>query len=136
MLVFSAMNELKSRTVNLHNLPEIRIEDLLGRDEININLKKIAGELKGKVTLVTGAAGSIGSELCRQLCKLGLKQLILFDSAETPMHTLRLELEDRYPEVVFTRLWEMSGCWLEWKVFLNDSILSMFFMRQPINMFP
>lgn len=102
MLVFSAMNELKSRTVNLHNLPEIRIEDLLGRDEININLKKIAGELKGKVTLVTGAAGSIGSELCRQLCKLGLKQLILFDSAETPMHTLRLELEDRYPEVVFT----------------------------------
>ena len=42
MLVFSAMNELKSRTVNLHNLPEIRIEDLLGRDEININLKKIA----------------------------------------------------------------------------------------------
>ena len=101
MLVFSAMNELKSRTVNLHNLPEIRIEDLLGRDEININLKKIAGELKGKVTLVTGAAGSIGSELCRQLCKLGLKQLILFDSAETPMHTLRLELEDRYPEVVF-----------------------------------
>lgn len=102
MLVFSAMNELKSRTVNLHNLPEIRIEDLLGRNEININLKKIAGELKGKVTLVTGAAGSIGSELCRQLCKLGLKQLILFDSAETPMHTLRLELEDRYPEVVFT----------------------------------
>ena len=102
MLVFSAMNELKSRTVNLHNLPEIRIEDLLGRDEININLKKIAGELKGKVTLVTGAAGSIGSELCRQLCKLGLKQLILFDSAETPMHTLRLESEDRYPEVVFT----------------------------------
>lgn len=102
MLVFSAMNELKSRTVNLHNLPEIRIEDLLGRDEININLKKIGGELKGKVTLVTGAAGSIGSELCRQLCKLGLKQLILFDSAETPMHTLRLELEDRYPEVVFT----------------------------------
>lgn len=102
MLVFSAMNELKSRTVNLHNLPEIRIEDLLGRDEININLKKIAGELKGKVTLVTGAAGSIGSELCRQLCQLGLKQLILFDSAETPMHTLRLELEDRYPEVVFT----------------------------------
>lgn len=102
MLVFSAMNELKSRTVNLHNLPEIRIEDLLGRDEININLKKIAGELKGKVTLVTGAAGSIGSELCRQLCKLGLKQLVLFDSAETPMHTLRLELEDRYPEVVFT----------------------------------
>lgn len=102
MLVFSAMNELKSRTVNLHNLPEIRIEDLLGRDEININLKKIAGELKGKVTLVTGAAGSIGSELCRQLCQLGLKQLILFDSAKTPMHTLRLELEDRYPEVVFT----------------------------------
>ena len=102
MLVFSAMNELKSRTVNLHNLPEIRIEDLLGRDEININLKKIAGELKGKVTLVTGAAGSIGSELCRQLCTFNLKQLILFDSAETPMHNIRLELEEKFPQVEFT----------------------------------
>ena len=102
MLMLPTVDELKGGVVNLRNLPEVRIEDLLGRDEININLKEIADELKGKVVMVTGAAGSIGSELCRQLCTLGLKQLILFDSAETPMHTIRLELEDRFPDVVFT----------------------------------
>lgn len=102
MLMLPTVDELKGGTVNLRNLPEVRIEDLLGRDEININLKEIADELRGKVVMVTGAAGSIGSELCRQLCTFGLKQLILFDSAETPMHTIRLELEDRFPDVVFT----------------------------------
>jgi len=51
--------------------------------------------------MVTGAAGSIGSEICRQLCHFDLKKLILFDSAETPMHNIRLELEDRFPEVNF-----------------------------------
>ena len=102
MLMLPTVDELKGGTVNLRNLPEVRIEDLLGRDEININLKEIADELGGKVVMVTGAAGSVGSELCRQLCTFGLKQLILFDSAETPMHTIRLELADRFPDVVFT----------------------------------
>ena len=83
-------------------LPEVRIEDLLGREEIRINMEEIAGSLKGKVVLVTGAAGSIGSELCRQLCHFGLKQLVLFDSAETPMHNIRLELEEKFPDVEFT----------------------------------
>ncbi len=102
MLMLPTVDELKGGVVNLRNLPEVRIEDLLGRDEININLKEIADELGDKVVMVTGAAGSIGSELCRQLCTFGLKQLILFDSAETPMHTIRLELADRFPDVVFT----------------------------------
>lgn len=56
---------------------------------------------KGKNVLVTGTAGSIGSELCRQLATFGVKQLILFDNAETPMHNLRLELEGRFPELDF-----------------------------------
>lgn len=99
MLVLPAIDEVKGKTINLRNLPEVRIEDLLGRDEIHTNMDVIANSLKTKVVLVTGAAGSIGSELCRQLCGFGLKQLILFDSAETPMHNIRLELEEKYPEV-------------------------------------
>ena len=87
------IDELREGTKTLRNLPDIRIEDLLGRDEIHINTGEIANFLKGKVVMVTGAAGSIGSELCRQLCHFGLKQLVLFDSAETPMHNIRLELE-------------------------------------------
>lgn len=83
----------------LRRLPEVRIEDLLGRPEIKIDMQNIINELQGKVVLVTGAAGSIGSELCRQLCTFGLKRLVLFDIAETPMHNIRLEIEDNFPDV-------------------------------------
>lgn len=81
---------------------EIRIEDLLGREEIRINTKEIAGYFTGKGVMVTGAAGSIGSELCRQLATFGVEHLILFDNAETPMHELRLELERNFPGLTFT----------------------------------
>lgn len=79
----------------------IKIEDLLGRAEININLQQVAAEFQGKVVLVTGAAGSIGSELCRQLVQLGIKKLVMFDSAETPLHNVRLEFEKNYPTIDF-----------------------------------
>lgn len=102
LLILPSVDELKKGRVNFHNLPEVHIEDLLGREEICINMAEIAASLKGKVVLVTGAAGSIGSELCRQLCTFNLKQLILFDSAETPMHNIRLELEEKFPQVEFT----------------------------------
>lgn len=101
MLVLPSIDKLQTGKSQFHFLPEVRIEDLLGRDEIRINMKEIADSLKGKVVLVTGAAGSIGSELCRQLCTFGLKKLILFDSAETPMHNIRLELEEKFPDVRF-----------------------------------
>ena len=79
----------------------IKIEDLLGRAEININLRQVAAEFRGKVVLVTGAAGSIGSELCRQLVGLGIRKLVMFDSAETPLHNVRLEFEKNYPDIDF-----------------------------------
>lgn len=81
---------------------EIRIEDLLGREEIRVNTREIAAYFAGKVVMVTGAAGSIGSELCRQLATFGVKHLVLFDNAETPMHELRLELERNFPGLTFT----------------------------------
>lgn len=101
MLVLPPLDVLGKEKNRLKALPEIRIEDLLGRDEIKINLDEIRESLKGKVVMVTGAAGSIGSELCRQLYTFGLKELILFDSAETPMHNIRLELEEKFPQVHF-----------------------------------
>ena len=102
MLLLPSVDELRGGKIQLHSLPEVHVEDLLGREEIRINMTEIANSLKGKVVLVTGAAGSIGSELCRQLCHFGLKQLVLFDSAETPMHNIRLELEEKFPDVEFT----------------------------------
>ena len=80
---------------------DIKIEDLLGREEIKISLGEIMDNFRDKTVLVTGAAGSIGSELCRQLATFGIRQLILFDNAETPMHEIRLEMEDRFPDLKF-----------------------------------
>ena len=99
MLLLPAPDELQGGKVKQRNLAEVRIEDLLGREEIKINMNNIVSSLKGKSVLVTGAAGSIGSELCRQLCAFEVKDLVLFDSAETPMHNIRLELEERFPKV-------------------------------------
>ncbi|MDR1115557.1 MAG: SDR family NAD(P)-dependent oxidoreductase, partial [Tannerella sp.] len=99
MLILPSIDELKEGRINYKNLPEVRIEDLLNREEIQINLTEIISHLKNKTILVTGAAGSIGSELCRQLCRLGVTQLILIDNAETPLHNIRLELEEKFPDV-------------------------------------
>lgn len=101
MLMLPSVDELKDGKVNYRNIPELRIEDLLGRDEIQINMDEVTSQFAGKIVLVTGAAGSIGSELCRQLAQMNVKQLLLFDSAETPLHNLRLELEKRYPDLHF-----------------------------------
>lgn len=81
---------------------EIKIEDLLGRDEIEINMQEVTENFAGKIIMVTGDAGSIGSELCRQLATFAIKHLVLFDNAETPMHEIRLELERTFPNLNFT----------------------------------
>ena len=80
----------------------IDIEDLLMREEIKISMDEVIANFKGKVVMVTGAAGSIGSELCRQLATFGVKELVLYDNSETPMHNIRLELEEKYPDLKFT----------------------------------
>lgn len=104
MLLLPPADEVTVGKQTHRHLPEVRIEDLLGRDEIRINMKEISEKLQGKVVMVTGAAGSIGSELCRQLCTFGVKKLVLFDMAETPMHNIRLELEDKFPQMDFVPL--------------------------------
>ena len=80
----------------------IQLEDLLGRDEIKINLEQIAAQTNGKTILVTGGAGSIGSELIRQMAHFKPGHIVIFDSAETPLHNLRLELECKFPDLKFT----------------------------------
>lgn len=79
-------------------IEEIQIEDILGREAIFLNMKPIAEALHDKTILVTGATGSIGSEIVRQLARLKAHKIVLYDIAETPMHELRLELQRNYPE--------------------------------------
>lgn len=101
VLLSPTIDEIKDGHVSHDKVREIKIEDLLGRKEIKISEEEIATNFKGKTVLVTGAAGSIGSELCRQLAAFGVGKLLLFDNAETPMHNLRLELEETFPDLVF-----------------------------------
>ena len=82
---------------NTHGqIRQVQIEDLLGRDPIKINMQKIASHLEGRRVLITGAAGSIGSEIMRQVALFNPYQLILVDQAETPLHDIRLELKSRW----------------------------------------
>lgn len=80
-------------------LKEVSIEDLLPRDKISIDLKSVADTLHGKCILVTGSAGSIGSEIVKQLCQFNPRELVLIDSAETPQHDIRLMMAKRYPHI-------------------------------------
>lgn len=101
-LIAPSIDEIdNAHEIDQKQIREIRVEDLLLRKEIKINLEEVKREFSGKVIMVTGAAGSIGSELVRQLAGFGVKRLILFDNAETPMHNIRLELEEKYTELDF-----------------------------------
>ena len=99
-LIIPNIDDMTGRVLH-NNVRNVKIEDLLGREEITISMDAIKKNFKDKVVMVTGAAGSIGSELCRQLAGFGVKKLILFDNAETPMHNIRLELEERFPNLTF-----------------------------------
>lgn len=80
-------------------LKEVSIEDLLPRDEISIDMESVGSMLHGKHILITGSAGSIGSEMVRQIAKYSPAELILIDSAETPQHDIRLMMAKQFPEI-------------------------------------
>ena len=101
ILVTPVIDEVVDGQVKKKGIREVKIEDLLGRDEIKINMDEIGKFIKGKVVMVTGAAGSIGSEIVRQVARFGAEKIILFDNAETPMHNIRLELDDKFKWVKY-----------------------------------
>lgn len=80
-------------------LKEVSIEDLLPRDEISIDMESVGSMLHGKRILITGSAGSIGSEIVRQIAKYSPAELILIDSAETPQHDIRLMMAKQFPDI-------------------------------------
>ena len=81
------------------NLREVDIEDLLPREKIEVDMDAIAAQLRGQVILITGAAGSIGSEMVRQVALFRPASMILIDQAETPMHDVRLMMARRFPDI-------------------------------------
>lgn len=106
MLSVPQLNEWGNTSVGNGSmkLRQIQIEDLLGRMPIEIDIHKIASHIEGKRILVTGAAGSIGSEIVRQVATLNPYMVILVDQAETPLHLVRLELQARWRNLQFVTL--------------------------------
>lgn len=84
--------------LNVKQLRKVKFEDLLGRDPIKLDLERISKGLEGKTVLVTGAAGSIGSEIVRQLTRFRCRNMILVDQAETPSYFLENEMMNRFPD--------------------------------------
>lgn len=89
-------NSLHANDLKAGDIRELNIEDLLEREPIQVKNELLAEELHGRVILVTGAAGSIGSELVRQILKYNPGKLILLDLAETPLHEFSMELKDKF----------------------------------------
>lgn len=99
LLTAPPISEWNENKLSSTDLKEIQIEDLLQRDPIEVDLKKIASHLEGKRVMITGAAGSIGSEIMRQVVQFNPFSLILIDQAETPLHDVRLELLDKWRNI-------------------------------------
>lgn len=91
--------QLVNGEVSVSNLKKVSVEDLLGRDPIKVNIEEILGYVQGKVILVTGGGGSIGSELCRQIAGHAPKKLIIFDIYENNAYEIEQELKRKYPEL-------------------------------------
>ena len=99
LLSVPGMYQLVNGEVAVSNLKKVSVEDLLGRDPIKVNMNEILGYVKGKVILVTGGGGSIGSELCRQIAAHQPKQLIIFDIYENNAYEIEQELKRRHKEL-------------------------------------
>ena len=99
LLTVPPISEWNATTLSSNEVKEIQIEDLLQRDPIKVDLQKIASHLEGKRVMITGAAGSIGSEIMRQVVTFNPYNVILVDQAETPLHDIRLELSDKWRNI-------------------------------------
>ena len=97
--ILPGMYQIIKGDVNVSNLREVQIEDLLGRDPIEVNVDEIIGYVRDKVVLVTGGGGSIGSELCRQVARHSPRRLVILDIYENNAYEIQQELRRDYPEL-------------------------------------
>lgn len=96
-----ALTELMDHKVLVDQIRDVRLEDLLGRAPVRLEAALIRARLGGRVVMVTGAGGSIGSELCRQIARYAPRALIGFDNAETALYQIDQELREQFPDLAF-----------------------------------
>lgn len=98
------VQDILDGTASSADLRSVELDDLLGRDPVNLDWEAMAQMIKGRRVLITGGAGSIGSELCRQVARLEPEEITLFEQNEFSLYSLALELEEQFPGVRFLRL--------------------------------
>jgi len=97
-----SMTDIASGKFRVSQIRDVDINDLLGREAIQLDTDSIEAFIKGKTILVTGAGGSIGSEMCRQICHFGPKLLLLVEQAENPLFYIERELREKFPDITMT----------------------------------
>ena len=102
--ILPGVYELLDGKVSIKRLRDVKIEDLLGREPVKVNLEEISGYIQNKVVLVTGGGGSIGSELCRQIARFEPKELVIFDISENNVYSLEFDLKTLFPNIKYTAL--------------------------------
>ncbi|MCS7187129.1 MAG: nucleoside-diphosphate sugar epimerase/dehydratase [Armatimonadota bacterium] len=100
--IVPSINEFLNGNITLNSIRDIRLEDLLGRDQVSVNLEQITDYLRDKVILITGAAGSIGTEIVNQVARFSPRHLVLFDMDETGIFNLERSVRERFPKLSFT----------------------------------
>ncbi len=101
MKILPGISDLINEKVSISKLRDVDIEDLLGREPVQVNLREISGYIEGKIVLVTGGGGSIGSELCRQIARFRPRKLIALDIYENSIFELSNEIRSTYPNLEF-----------------------------------
>ena len=102
VLTVPSAEDLVSGRVTVSQVRHVELDDLLGRDPVQLDAAGLRGWLSGRVALVTGAGGSIGSELCRQVARFGPRRLVLFEQSEYALYTIEQEFAERYPDLPIT----------------------------------
>ena len=97
--ILPGVYEIINGDVSLSQIREVQVEDLLGREPVRLDMEEIAISLRHKTVLITGGGGSIGSELCRQVCKFEPEKLLIFDIYENTVYDLELELREKFPHL-------------------------------------
>jgi FlaA1/EpsC-like NDP-sugar epimerase len=104
VLTMPSASDIVAGSVRVSALRAIELDDLLGRDPVVLDEEGLRGFIAGRAVLVTGAGGSIGAELCRQIARFAPSRLVMFDHAEFALHTIHQEFRDRRPDIAVTAL--------------------------------
>jgi len=115
------MGELINGTVTVKTIRDVSYKDLLGREQVKLDEERIGAYLKGKRVLITGAGGSIGSELCRQVCRYSPESLVLYERAESPLYEIDMELKENFSYIrIIPRLADVCDLIQLEKIFEED----------------